>query len=413
MSKNICGMWWAVVAAGLVVPAGAGCSDKPPGPPAQAAADKKPPNQEPSQEKDKAKPTQREESDKTLRKQREDEEKELLQLEWSEHRIKRMIEDLRSDSTSRRRAAVGEIGKYINAVPEGKKRIPVPVLVEMLEKDPDLGVRADTGCILGAIGADAKAAVPILAKALKDPKYADKTNVYPALVNFGPVAVDAVPELIAVLRNPDRSAEYFPVLSVLKGIGPGGKDAIPELLELLRKPPQKAPPEAKMSDPKYLCWLKASILEVLGSIRAMPERCVPAVVVNALIAEGPKKGEPRDVLRMREAAVRCLGAFGAEARGSVAALAGLLDKTSSSTPNSELIMATLRQIGPEAVPTLLGLLENGNERVRYEAVVALGQIGPSAKAALPRLRKLLPSAEERAMGDRREHVVEAIRRIEN
>lgn len=65
-------------------------------------------------------------------------------------------------------------------------------------------------------------------------------------------------------------------------------------------------------------------------------------------------------------------------------------------------MEALRQVGPAAVPALMDLLKDKEDRL--EAAVALGNIGPKAKAAIPALMELLKyehdSATDGSIGPR-------------
>src|SRR5438270_5826275 len=82
----------------------------------------------------------------------------------------------------------------------------LPVLVELLreEKNSDweaAKVRWLAAEILGQLGADAQAAVPTLAEALKDHDAHVRAVAAAALGDIGPAAKEAVPELIEMLKT--------------------------------------------------------------------------------------------------------------------------------------------------------------------------------------------------------------------
>ena len=49
----------------------------------------------------------------------------------------------------------------------------------------------------------------------------------------------------------------------------------------------------------------------------------------------------------------------------------------------------LRRAAEAAVPLLVEVLKNGDVETRLQTIIALGEIGPGAIAAVPELRKLL------------------------
>jgi hypothetical protein len=68
--------------------------------------------------------------------------------------------------------------------------------------------------------------VPVLLEALKDSQLRDNTLV--ALSHIGPAAAPALPPLIALLHEEDRSV-YPDVLTALMNIGPAAQSALPSI----------------------------------------------------------------------------------------------------------------------------------------------------------------------------------------
>ncbi len=94
-----------------------------------------------------------------------------------------------------------------------------------------------------------------------------------------------------------------------------------------------------------------------------------------------------DNVRVRANACRDLGQLGEEAKAAIPALIDCLGRMEL-VPRA-LFVKTLADIGPSAVPALIEALNGDDERVRSAAAVALGQIGPDAKDAVPALRAAL------------------------
>jgi HEAT repeat protein len=81
----------------------------------------------------------------------------------------------------------------------------VPHLIEAL-KDKDARVRAPAAIAFGAIGADAKAAVPVLIAALStDPNNDVRRLAADSLGLIGPDAKEAVPALLKALHADSRA----------------------------------------------------------------------------------------------------------------------------------------------------------------------------------------------------------------
>jgi HEAT repeat protein len=96
-----------------------------------------------------------------------------------------------------------------------------------------LTVRASAIYALGNIGADAKTAIPDLAKELKSPQIMIRTNAARALAKIDPKPDLLVPILVDLLK--DRDVWVLGAATEALGrIGPPAKDAVPALRETLK-----------------------------------------------------------------------------------------------------------------------------------------------------------------------------------
>jgi HEAT repeat protein len=110
-------------------------------------------------------------------------------------------------------------------------RAAVPRLIELLQSDPDTGVRWGAARTLGKIGPDAKPATDALIKALKDENGTLREHAAEALGEIG--AEVAVPDLTALLDDPDPRVRRDSVRS-LGQLGAAAKPAIPKIQKLLQ-----------------------------------------------------------------------------------------------------------------------------------------------------------------------------------
>src|SRR5206468_8823800 len=120
--------------------------------------------------------------------------------------------------------------------------------------------------------------------------------------------------------------------------------------------------------------------EVLARARPDHPRLVPALLEQV---RSPSVSD-------RHAAVQLLGQLGPPAKAAVPALAGLLRDPSLSQPATQ----ALAQIGPAGLPPLLEALAGGRP-ARYP-LIFLGQLGPDALPAVPKLIELLGDPSARA-----------------
>ena len=59
-------------------------------------------------------------------------------------------------------------------------------------------------------------------------------------------------------------------------------------------------------------------------------------------------------------------------------------------------ISALGEIGPEAIPTIMGLLSDKDGMIQQAAAITLGNMGPKAKVAIPALTKLLKDRIQRS-----------------
>jgi HEAT repeat protein len=150
----------------------------------------------------------------------------------------------------------------------------------------------------------------------------------------------------------------------LQRMGPRAAPALPALIAALQE-----------QDP----FLRTAAAEALGAMGLAAEPAIPALVEAAMQDEGA-------ALRLQ--ATCALAAVGRRAEFVVPHLIHLLR-----SPKEDQRLATIRALGAlgtdAAVPSLVGLLTDVNGNVAEEAALALGAIGPDARAAVPALLRML------------------------
>lgn len=205
-------------------------------------------------------------------------------------------------------------------------------------------------------------ALPALLKALDDPDAGVRMLVYQSISSIGPAASTAAPRLRTALStlNAKNWREKSGVASALGGIGPPAKDAIPELMELLKSRLTKQAAAGALGrmgpDAKDAIPVMIKMLQEPGRRRTAYE---------ALAGIGPDS-VPNLIatLRNRDLGVRTAAAQGLGLIGSDAHLA-----------TSELIQ----------------MLREKDDNTLWVVIVALGQIGPKAKRAVPHLLRFQDS----------------------
>jgi HEAT repeat protein len=110
------------------------------------------------------------------------------------------MKDLRSGSAKKRATAAKELGE-IGAVNAADAKDAIPILLDLLKKDNDSGVRQATAAALGRMDPEPEKAVPVLTNALKDKKAGVRMAAATSLGQLGPEAKDAIPALRDLQQN--------------------------------------------------------------------------------------------------------------------------------------------------------------------------------------------------------------------
>ncbi len=182
------------------------------------------------------------------------------------------------------------------ATPKVRPQAAVPGLIAALkDKDNDWKVRSYAAEALGAIGPDAKAAVPALIAALND----DQWRVQPyATEALGKIGAAAVLGLIAALKDKDPHVRSN-AADALGAIGPDAKAVVPGLIAALKDNDWK------------VRWYAAKILGAIGpGAKAAGPGLIAALKDNDW--------------KVRSAAAEALGAIGPDAKAAVPGLIAAL-----------------------------------------------------------------------------------------
>jgi peroxiredoxin len=102
------------------------------------------------------------------------------------------------------------------------------MLITALQKD--VARREASQIALAPIGENTKAAIPPLAKALKDEAVNVRAGAAAALYWIAPAAEAAVPSLSEALKDPDKRVRRLSSLALAR-IGPAARSAVPALIE--------------------------------------------------------------------------------------------------------------------------------------------------------------------------------------
>lgn len=310
----------------------------------------------------------------------------------------------------------------------------VPLLRNMAANDKDFSVRIDAVRALGAMGSEAKVAVPLLIATMEDESYMRPTRLRDwirrwatiALGNIGAAAESAIPALsvqladgplgfdaarallkigdprdmlplLLQLRRQDKDHVPAFAIQAIGMLGPGAEPVVPDLIRLLLNPSENVR-IAAVGTLGQVGPAAAPAVQPLLRIPAEESKKLRIAIVNALGLIGDRSQE---VLSKILAALDdddhmvAFGAADALARigptaDAIPGLIRLLEEDDRSLGASAA--KALGLLGPaanDAVPVLISHLESGNSLLKDNAAAALGEIGPAASAAIPKLEELI------------------------
>jgi HEAT repeat protein len=256
-----------------------------------------------------------------------------------------------------------------------------PVLIA-LWKDRDPNVRSEVFNSLYAMGPQAGAAIPALAAAVRDRDAAP--HAIRALGSIGP---DALPTLTEILKGGDPR-DAVDAATAIGGMGPRAKDAVPALVEALKNRVTAATAGHALTD--------VGPAAVPALVDALKDKACRPHAFDALIRMGPraKDAVPAliEVLKADDmwwqTAASALQHIGPDA------IPALLK--AAADPDNERAAPILWSMGRQKPETtkavvrgLVEMLKNPEEQLRQRAAATLGQIGEGARPAAPALEEAL------------------------
>lgn len=231
-----------------------------------------------------------------------------------------------------------------------REPLAVPALIALL-KDPEVRIRRQAAAGFRFYGGHAaRAAVPALVETVKNAKEDNEVRQYAAsaLGEMGLAANQALPTLIQTFKNKNNDAMLRGATIISIGrLAPGEKSVLTWLIELLED----------KQDFRNRSFAGLAIQEM----GPQAKDTVPALIV-ALRVETIK--DPDLAKHVQYTVIRALSAIGPDAES--------------------------------AVPQLVGILKNKQLpfELRWNAVIALGEMGPAARGAVQALRDALLSDDE-------------------
>ena len=188
-----------------------------------------------------------------------------------------------------------------------------------------------------------------------------------ALREIGPIGKAGIPGLIERLADPDRQIRVHAAIG-LGSFGPDAASALPRL-------------EPFLKDESHTVRVYSA-----NAVWKITHKQEPVLTVleNGLKEKGAS---------FRWAAPVFLGEMGAAAEPAIP----LLEEASKDTDKqvASLAVQALAEISAQTLPSITNLLSDPDPAIRISACVALGKLGPAAKAAVP---LLVSAAKDQASG---------------
>jgi HEAT repeat protein len=249
----------------------------------------------------------------------------------------------------------------------GKSKKAVPDLADVMKTETDKKIRKSACYALVEIGPDAEAATPTLISLLNDSAFwiSGGSCIQKALGAIGP---QALPLMKKSMDTDDRKLKRNIIQTVEKEFGPAGADFLPVLLKALDDESPEVRKHAAMA------------LEKMGKAG------VPAF---------PKL---KTLLKDKDSQVQICAthALGALAKHDDSVIDNLIEQLKNG-PNKTGAAYNLGEIGPSAsaaIPYLIEELDAEDWNLRLSAAKALGKMGPAAIEAKPKIEPLLNDENE-------------------
>jgi HEAT repeat protein len=288
---------------------------------------------------------------------------------------------------------------------EGK---PLKYWVQRFRKAETAQQRYEAAEAIKAFKADAAPAIPALSKMLSDRAPQFRNEVIEILGALGPVAKDARPALLKFFREHGGELSADKIAAFI-AIHPTARDAVASLIPFLDEPGFnpvylalcKMGPDAKAALPairryvlKELAAQEKDETKAPWGLYYLPQ--LGPVVVPLLVEMLDAHGGCG-----RRAALGCLEQLGSTALRAAPGLVKVLTCDDAEARYRAAVLLWKLEKNPAVVPALAGLLKakatinpgaiRSTEEVQAnfaaDAAKLLGEIGPSAKEALPALRE--------------------------
>lgn len=268
-----------------------------------------------------------------------------------------------------------------------------PFLIKALA-DKDAGMRRAAGaCLTYALMYRSceeevkfsKEEAEVLIKALSDTQDEVKEGAAAALAEAGKYAKPAVPELIKIITdmNTGKSARAA-AGDVLSRLGPEAKEAANPLRDVFNNPANHL-------------RVRQSAVKALGAIGDEARCAVPEFIA----AVNNKENEP---LGLRCSCITALGNLRADSKEAITALVSAMGektKEKEESPSCDAARA-LAKIGKPAIPALLDALNDNNEFCSSYAASAIAEMKPEEKKDSTKI--ILDKLADVLKNDKRENV---------
>lgn len=296
-----------------------------------------------------------------------------------------------------RKAALEALGKI---EPESY----VDMLLDTFKKDKDQTVRLAVVAEIGKLRKDAKEALPILYDAIKTPPaspiakpqpatdpQAVRKAILPLLRQIEPDPKNYLPLLTETLKKDRDPGFRAAIVATLTQLGPRAKDAVPVMQDVMKASLQEAPKLAAVNPKETTdpAGLRAAILQALVRIAPQSDDYLP-VLLDVL----KKDREPA----VRQAAAAALARLGNSAKSAVPALHEAYRTSAAQSPATDAqgarraMVEAMFKLDGEPKGRLAGVLEvlkkDRDPAVLAFAAAEAGAQGAAAKSAVPLLREV-------------------------